>query len=184
MILLYTRPTAKLKSPWYSALPKGATAAAGFKLKCKNLQYESLRSSLAFRHKLLSLWASLRTLVILLVQWNLVITRSLGPWKLPCYIRFLIIRVKNIRNIKSWDQQNYLVIRGFCYIRPLYNGVPLYYHFKLLCIIIYYSNPECCCIYVDNAIAGLATAWYLDFQTDQNLQPRLQSRSTSLMNVF
>ena len=25
------------------------------------------------------------------VQWNLVITRSLGPWKLPCYIRFLII---------------------------------------------------------------------------------------------
>ena len=25
------------------------------------------------------------------VQWNLVITRSLGSWKLPCYIRFLII---------------------------------------------------------------------------------------------
>ena len=25
------------------------------------------------------------------IQWNLVITRSLGPWKLPCYIRFLII---------------------------------------------------------------------------------------------
>ena len=25
------------------------------------------------------------------VQWNLVITRSLGPWKLPFYIRFLII---------------------------------------------------------------------------------------------
>ena len=25
------------------------------------------------------------------VQWNLVITRSLGPWKLPCYIRFLTI---------------------------------------------------------------------------------------------
>ena len=34
------------------------------------------------------------------------------------------IRVKK-RNIKSWDQQNYLVIRGFCYIRPLYNEVPL-----------------------------------------------------------
>ena len=28
--------------------------------------------------------------------------------------------------MKSWDQQNYLVIRGFCYIRPLYNEVPLY----------------------------------------------------------
>ena len=26
-----------------------------------------------------------------IIQWNLVITRSLGPWKLPCYIRFLII---------------------------------------------------------------------------------------------
>ena len=36
------------------------------------------------------------------------------------------IRVKTQRNIKSWDQQSYLVIRGFCYIRPLYNEVPLY----------------------------------------------------------
>ena len=36
------------------------------------------------------------------------------------------IRVQNQRNIKSWDQQIYLVIRGFCYIRPLYNEVPLY----------------------------------------------------------
>ena len=36
------------------------------------------------------------------------------------------IRAKKQRNIKSWDQQNYLVIRGFCYIRPLYNEVPLY----------------------------------------------------------
>ena len=39
------------------------------------------------------------------------------------------IRVKKQRNIKSWDQQNYLVIRGFYYIRPLYNEVPLYYVF-------------------------------------------------------
>ena len=38
------------------------------------------------------------------------------------------IRVKKLRNIKSWDQQNYLVIRGFCYIRPRYNEVPLYMH--------------------------------------------------------
>ena len=36
------------------------------------------------------------------------------------------IGVKKQRTIKSWDQQNYLVIRGFCYIRPLYNEVPLY----------------------------------------------------------
>ena len=57
----------------------------------------------------------------------------------PCYIEVLgtmkitmlyqvshYIRVKKQRNIKSSDQQNYLVIRGFCYIRPLYNEVPLY----------------------------------------------------------
>ena len=37
------------------------------------------------------------------------------------------IRVKKQRNIKSWDQQNDLVIRGFCYIRPLYIEIPLYY---------------------------------------------------------
>ena len=36
------------------------------------------------------------------------------------------IRVTKQRNIESWDQVNYLVIRGFCYIRPLYNEVPLY----------------------------------------------------------
>ena len=36
------------------------------------------------------------------------------------------IRVKKQGNTKSWDQQNYLVITGFCYIRPLYNEVPLY----------------------------------------------------------
>ena len=35
------------------------------------------------------------------------------------------IRVKK-KYIKSGDQQNYLVIRGFCYIRPLNNDVPLY----------------------------------------------------------
>ena len=34
------------------------------------------------------------------------------------------IRVKTQRNIKSWDQLNHLVIRGFCNIRPLYNEVP------------------------------------------------------------
>ena len=43
-------------------------------------------------------------------------------YQVSCYIR-----VKKQRNIKSWDQQNYLVIRGLCYIRPLYNEVPLYY---------------------------------------------------------
>ena len=50
---------------------------------------------------------------------------DLGTMKITLY-RFLDIRVKKQRNIKNWEQQNYLVIRGFCYIRPLYNEVPLY----------------------------------------------------------
>ena len=55
----------------------------------------------------------------------------------PCYnedpgtmkITFLYqvsryIRVKKQRNIKSWDQLNHLVIRGFCYtVEPHYNEV-------------------------------------------------------------
>ena len=47
-------------------------------------------------------------------------------YQVSCYIR-----VNKQRNIKSWDQQNDLVIRGFCYIRPLYNEVPLYKHTKV-----------------------------------------------------
>ena len=60
----------------------------------------------------------------LIVQWNLVITRSLGLlYQVSHYIR---VKNKEVLSIKSWDQQNNLVIRGFCYIRPLYNEVPLY----------------------------------------------------------
>ena len=33
----------------------------------------------------------------------------------------------NERNIMGWDQQNYLFIRRFCYIRPPYNKVLLYF---------------------------------------------------------
>ena len=50
----------------------------------------------------------------------------------PCYnmdlgtmkftFRFLII----LELKESWDQQNNLVIRGFCEIQPLYNEVLLY----------------------------------------------------------
>ena len=87
------------------------------------------------------------------LQWKLFITRSLGLGNFyllhvyqylgstvkPRYNEVLgtmkitllyqvshYIRVKKQRDIKSWDQQNYLVITGFCYIRPLYNEVPLY----------------------------------------------------------
>ena len=51
----------------------------------------------------------------------------LGTMKITLLYRVShYIRVKKQRNIKSWDQENYLVLRGFCYIRPLYNEVPLY----------------------------------------------------------
>ena len=36
-----------------------------------------------------------------LIQWNLVIMRSLGPWKLPCYITFLIISGKKTKKYKE-----------------------------------------------------------------------------------
>ena len=49
------------------------------------------------------------------IQWNLIITRTLGPWKLPCYNSFLIISgSKKQRNIKSWDQQNKRVRYFIC----------------------------------------------------------------------
>ena len=64
------------------------------------------------------------------IQWNLVI---LGTMKITLLYQVShYIRVKKQRNIKSWDQQNYLVIRGCCYIRPLYNEVPLYYHWRII----------------------------------------------------
>ena len=49
----------------------------------------------------------------------------LGTMKITLYQVSHYIRVNKQRNIKSWDQQNHLVIRGFCYNRPLYNEVPL-----------------------------------------------------------
>ena len=70
-----------------------------------------------------------------IIQWNLIITRTLGPWRLPTLLYQVshYIRVKRQRNIKYLDQQNYLVIRGFCYIRPLYNEVPLYIKMTKFC---------------------------------------------------
>ena len=53
----------------------------------------------------------------------------LGTMKITLlYQVFHYIRAKKQRSIKSWDQQNYLVITGFRYIRPLYNEVPLYWY--------------------------------------------------------
>ena len=101
----------------------------------------------------------------IVVQWNLFITRSLGPWKLPLYQVSHYIRVKKQRNIKSWDQQNYLVIRGFCYIRPRYNEVPLYidiYH-RQNCKRRYIDLPSSLYLYID-------TSRHILHQMDENKQ--------------
>ena len=64
------------------------------------------------------------------VQWNLVIMRTLGPWKLP-FISGLLL-YQGLKKKKKWvwragtSNITLLFIRGFCYIRPLYNEVPLY----------------------------------------------------------
>ena len=61
------------------------------------------------------------------------------------------MRVKKQWNIKSWDQKNYLVIRGFCYIWPLYNEVPLYMY-----LIIQWCNK------LDVNASETILAWHAD----------------------
>ena len=50
--------------------------------------------------------------------------------KLLCYIEMLLYpgckNNKLQRNFELWDQENYFVILGFCYISVLYNESPLY----------------------------------------------------------
>ena len=51
-----------------------------------------------------------RTCYCILVQWNLFITRSLGPYENYLVISGIsLYQGKKQRNIKSWDQQNYLL---------------------------------------------------------------------------
>ena len=64
----------------------------------------------------------------IIVQWKPRYNEVLGT-----YENYLVISgfslyqgKKKYIYINSWDQQKFLVIRGFCYIRPLYNEVPLY----------------------------------------------------------
>ena len=64
----------------------------------------------------------------------------------------LLYRVSHIgkkqRNIKSWDYQITLLkkIRGFCYIQPLYNKVPLYYmkQHRKMCVCV--CTCVCVCV--------------------------------------
>ena len=58
-------------------------------------------------------------------MWNLY-NEVLGTMNITLLYQVIIRVKKTTKNIKSWDQKNYLVIKGFCYIRPLYNEVPLY----------------------------------------------------------
>ena len=46
--------------------------------------------------------------------------KDLGTMKITGFNRFLISQGKKQRNIKSLNQQYYLVIRGFCYISNLF----------------------------------------------------------------
>ena len=60
-------------------------------------------------------------------QCNWAYNEDLGTMKITLlYHVSCYIRLKRQRNIKSWDQPKYLVITGFCYIRPLYNEASLY----------------------------------------------------------
>ena len=58
--------------------------------RCKYLAAPSKLGIYTWHHWLITRSHNTSTALIF-IQWNLVITRSLGPWKLPCYIRFLII---------------------------------------------------------------------------------------------
>ena len=68
------------------------------------------------------------------------------------------IRVKKQRNTKSWDQQNYLVIIGFCYIRPRYNEVPLYWTLCNVSLNIVFVTTYCSVLIQWNNIQWTANA--------------------------
>ena len=66
---------------------------------------------------------------VVLVQWTLALTNSLGSVKLLCSIEILLYpgcKNNNIqRNFELCYQENDFVISGFCYISVLYNECPL-----------------------------------------------------------
>ena len=66
----------------------------------------------------------------------LVIMRTLGPWKLSCYLFYLVshyIRLKKKRNIKSWTSKITLLEQGFV-ISDIFilKRVPLYFFSKTI----------------------------------------------------
>ena len=54
---------------------------------------------------------------------------GIGPWDHENYLvisGLSLYQGKKTKKYKELGPANYLVIRGFCYIRPRYNKVPLY----------------------------------------------------------
>ena len=75
------------------------------------------------------------------IQWTLVITNSLGPVKLLCYIKILLYPCwknnKIQRNVELWDQENYFVISVFFITRVHCTKGPL----NLSCYLILSNIP-------------------------------------------
>ena len=60
-----------------------------------------------------------------IIKWNLIITRTIGPGKLPCFIRFLVISGLKQKYKEMGPEKNHLVMMVLVY-ELLYNLVPLY----------------------------------------------------------
>ena len=76
-----------------------------------------------------------------LIQWNFIITRTLGPWKLHCLSGFLLYQGKKLRNVKSWDQQDYLVM-GFFFLSDPF--ITRFHCISELTFIFFYLIPNPC----------------------------------------
>ena len=61
------------------------------------------------------------------IQWNLVMTKTFGPWKFPCYIKFLLYQGNTRKIYKELGPAKLPCFLRVLNIRPLYNEVPLYY---------------------------------------------------------
>ena len=91
-----------------------------------------------------------------MVRWTLVITNSLGPVRLLCCIEILLYpccgNSEIQRNFELWDQENYFVVSGFCYVSVLYNESPLYIdgdngslNFNFLFLLSMFIYVDVCC---------------------------------------
>ena len=93
--------------------------------------------------------------------------RTLGPWKFPCYFRFLVYQgfKKTPKKYEELGPANYLVIGGYCFIWLLYNEVPLYQCF-MFDVSIKLSHRQtsnltsiCVCINMFGPLGALKCIW-------------------------